>query len=90
VAAQLITLETFQDLVDRLGADAERWPAAERAEAEALLEASEPARRILEEARALKMALSGPAVTAPAGLKQRILDAAFDEKPVPKAKERRG
>ena len=49
----------------------------------------EPLRlRLLEAAREMKMALSGPAIKAPSGLKQRILDAAFDDKPVPKPNQR--
>jgi hypothetical protein len=86
---QRMPLLQFQDLVDRLGDEPAQWPAPDRANAEALLAASAPARQILEEARSLRAALTGPAITAPDGLKQRVLDAAFDgpssTKPVSKA-----
>lgn len=77
----------FQDLVDRHGEDLRLWPAAVRAEAEALLRQSDRARSILEMAVTLRKALTaGPAVRAPAGLAARIASLADDDeadKPVP-------
>lgn len=86
---QPMMLSQFQDLVDRLGAEPEQWPAAERADATALLASSQPARQILDEARALKAALTGPAIAAPAGLSHRILEAALGAKPAAKAERHR-
>jgi hypothetical protein len=80
---QRITLPQFQDLLDRLGPETDQWPARDRADAEALLARSAPAQQILEDARMLKAALSGPATPAPAGLAQRIIDAALTETSVP-------
>ena len=87
---QRMTLPQFQDLVDRLGAEPDQWPAPDRADAEALLARSAPAQKILEDARALKAALSGPATPAPAGLAQRIVDAALANTSVPKETGGRG
>jgi hypothetical protein len=86
---QRMTLPQFQDLVDRLGAEVEQWPVAERTNAEALLASSAPARKILDDARALKAALSGPSTPAPAGLAQRIVDAALTGETAPKGKRGR-
>ncbi|SFM41724.1 hypothetical protein SAMN05192571_101527 [Pleomorphomonas diazotrophica] len=75
----------FQDLVDRHGEDLGLWPAAVRADAEALLRQSDRARSILETAVRLRKALTaGPSVRAPAGLAARIAALADDEtdKPV--------
>ncbi|WP_036790518.1 hypothetical protein [Pleomorphomonas koreensis] len=78
----------FQDLVDRHGEDLRLWPAAVRADAEALLRQSDSARAILETAAALRTAFSAaPAARAPAGLKARIIalaeDDEADDKPAP-------
>lgn len=70
----------FQDLVDRHGEDLRLWPAAVRADAEALLRQSDRARSILETAVTLRKALTaGPAVRAPAGLAARIAALADDD-----------
>ena len=66
----------FEDLIDRLGEDLSRWPSDQRLAAEQLLATSAAARTLHEEARELRKALSGPAVSAPAGLADRIAAAA--------------
>ncbi|HZR88285.1 MAG TPA: hypothetical protein VFB02_15870 [Bradyrhizobium sp.] len=66
----------FEDLIDRLGEDLSRWPSDQRIAAEQLLATSAAARTLHEEARALRQALSGPKVSAPAGLADRIAAAA--------------
>jgi hypothetical protein len=76
-----ITLQDFQDILDRCGADPAAWPADRRAAAQALVAGSADARARLDAAVALKQALSGPEVKAPAGLKDRILKAAKDDAP---------
>lgn len=63
----------FEDLLGRLGEDLSTWPERQHAEAEALLQASEPARRALAEAKALRDALRAPATKAPPGLVDRIM-----------------
>ena len=66
----------FEDLIDRLGEDLSRWPSDQRLAAEQLLAISVAARTLHEEARVLRKALSGPPVSAPAGLADRIAAAA--------------
>ncbi len=66
----------FEDLIDRLGEDLSRWPSDQRLAAEQLLATSAAARTLHEEARVLRQALSGPPVSAPAGLADRIAAAA--------------
>lgn len=74
----------FQDLVDRHGEDLRLWPAAVRADAEALLRQSDRARSILETAVTLRKALTaGPAARAPAGLAARIAALADDDADTP-------
>ena len=65
----------LENLLDRRGTDAARWPAAVRPYAAALLEASPRARALLAEARRLEQALDEafPQTSAPAGLEARIL-----------------
>lgn len=65
----------FEDLIDRLGEDLSRWPSDQRIAAEQLLATSAAARNLHEEARVLRQALSGPKVSAPAGLADRIVAA---------------
>ena len=70
----------FQDLVDRQGEDLACWPEAIRLEAERLLIISEPARRILEDAAALRAVfISAPLIRAPRDLTARILSRAGDD-----------
>ncbi|HLG81817.1 MAG TPA: hypothetical protein VKY22_12430 [Bradyrhizobium sp.] len=66
----------FEDLIDRLGEDLSRWPDDQRLAAEQLLATSVAARTLHEEACVLRKALSGPPVSAPAGLADRIAAAA--------------
>jgi len=74
----------FQDLVDRQGEDLTRWPEAVRAEAERLLVVSEPARRILDDAIALRAAFaSARPIRAPRDLAARILALASDDDGAP-------
>jgi hypothetical protein len=70
----------FEDLIDRLGEDLTRWPEDRRLAAEALLANSSEARALLEEAKALRAALAAPPVRAPAGLADRIVAAARNQK----------
>jgi len=62
----------FEDLIDRLGEDTSRWPDAQREAAAILLSSSAEAAEVLAQARALREALAGPPVRAPAGLADRI------------------
>lgn len=71
-----MNVNEFEDLIDRLGEDMSRWPAAQREAAEGLLASSPEAQAILDEARILRMALAAPAVKAPPGLAERIIAAA--------------
>ncbi|WP_420134816.1 hypothetical protein [Rhodopseudomonas sp.] len=66
----------FEDLIDRLGDDPSRWPDDQRRAAEHLLAASVAAQSLLDSARAVREALAGPPVRAPAGLADRIVAAA--------------
>jgi hypothetical protein len=70
----------FQDLVDRLGEDLTHWPDAVRTDAEQLLNVSEPARRILGDAIALRAAFaSARPIRARRDLAARILALANDD-----------
>ena len=69
-------VSTFEDLIDRLGDEPSQWPDDQRLAAEELLASSAEARALLEEARALRVALAAPPVRAPAGLADRIIAAA--------------
>lgn len=66
----------FEDLLGRLGEDLSTWPSPQKAEAEALLLTSEPARRILAEAKAMRAVLRATPVKAPSGLLDRIMQRA--------------
>ncbi len=66
----------FEDLIDRMGDDLSRWPDNQRRAAEELLESSAAARALHAEARAVREALAGSPVKAPAGLADRIVAAA--------------
>jgi len=70
----------IEDLIDRLGEDLTRWPEDRRLAAEALLAGSSEARALHDEAKALRRALAGPPVRAPAGLAERIVAAARAQK----------
>jgi hypothetical protein len=71
----------FEDLLDRLGDDITRWPAAQQQAASVLLVDSAEARDLLHEARALRGLLSGAPVRAPSGLADRIVDQALRNSP---------
>lgn len=77
----------FEDLIDRLGEDISCWPDGQRQAAVELLASSPEARALLEQARALRQALSAPAVRAPAGLANRIVAAAGRLKAPPSAED---
>lgn len=66
----------FEELIDRLGEDLSLWPDDRRGLAEELLARSSAAQALLEEARAVRLALAAPLVRAPAGLADRIVAAA--------------
>jgi hypothetical protein len=72
----IMDVAMFEDLIDRLGEDLSRWPSDQRLAAEQLLATSAVARTLHQEARVLRKALSGPPVSAPAGLADRIAAAA--------------
>lgn len=70
----------FQDLVDRQGEDLTRWPEAIRIEAERLLLVSDTARRILNDAVALRAAFAASRpIRAPRDLAQRIMALTNDD-----------
>jgi hypothetical protein len=67
VTEERLTLQRFQRMLDAYGAEPLHWPAAERAQAVALLAGSLPARRAWKEAQLLDHALErfeAPTVTA--------------------------
>lgn len=68
-----MTLERFRQLVEAYGADFARMPEAERASARALLESSEAARALWDEARALDALLDAPQDLAPSPALERAL-----------------
>jgi hypothetical protein len=70
-----MNIADFEDLLDRLGDDIPSWPVPLQEAADLLLRSSEDARRLLDESRRLRRALSGPPVRATAGLTERILQA---------------
>ncbi|MGE5517204.1 MAG: hypothetical protein ACM31D_15475 [Bacteroidota bacterium] len=76
MTASTLTLEGFRELLDRFGGELSRWPARERATADALLEHSPEARSLLAEAARLDAALAATP-KAPAGLADRIVAAAL-------------
>ena len=67
----------FEDFIDRLGEDMSQWPESQRLAAAQLLESSDEARALLEQATILRDALSSPPIRAPAGLADRIVSAAM-------------
>lgn len=69
-----LSLEGFQDLLDRLGGSVESWPTPHRAAAEELLASSADARGMLEAAQAVEAALR-ESPKAPRSLVDRILAA---------------
>jgi hypothetical protein len=72
-----MALERFETLVDAYGSESDLWPDDERASAQALLDQSDEAQRIVDEAAELDGLLGqSPAVEPSAALRQRVLDAA--------------
>ncbi len=67
--------ETFEHLLDRHGADLERWPEELAAQARSVAKRSARAHALLAEARELESALNDllPSVAAPLGLRTRVL-----------------
>ncbi|WP_298722570.1 hypothetical protein [uncultured Ferrovibrio sp.] len=70
-----MNLDRFAILIEAYGTDPRRWPADERAAAQALLAASTEAQRLLREAEALDALLSSPlpAIEPSAALRARIM-----------------
>lgn len=67
-------LQRLRALIEAYGAQPRRWPAAEREQARALLDASPEARQWLEQARTTDAMLDGVAARpAPAALRDRLL-----------------
>lgn len=76
----------FEDLLGRLGDDLTQWPAPRQQDATDLLRVSEPARTALAAAKLLRLALRTEPVAAPAGLVDRIMQAAKQAAPAPAEK----
>lgn len=69
-----MTIEEFEDLVDRLGEDLSAWPEGVRKAGELLLKNSAEAREIVQEAGLMRRAFApGRAARAPAGLADSIV-----------------
>lgn len=77
MAAPLMSVDEFQDIIDRFGEKPDGWPADRRPLAEALLAQSEVARDCLAQAQALRRQFQASTVTAPVGLADRIVAAAL-------------
>ncbi|MBV8650435.1 MAG: hypothetical protein JO255_03140 [Alphaproteobacteria bacterium] len=73
-----MSLEEFQDLVDRHGEAPESWPERQRENARLLLAASAEARRILAETARLRSGAGGSTIKAPPGLAERIVATALN------------
>ncbi len=69
-----MTLERFKALIEAYGADAKRWPEAEREAAQAFAESSAEAHRLLAGARAIDRFLDGAdTAAATRALEDRIM-----------------
>lgn len=77
MTAPLMSVDEFQDIIDRFGENADGWPADRRPLAEALLAQSVAARERLAQARALRRQFQDATVIAPAGLADRIVTTAL-------------
>ena len=76
-AAGSLSLERFQELLDRWGADLTEWPEIDRKAAEILITGDPTAGRLLAQAERLDELLrESPAIAASPALKARILEAA--------------
>lgn len=76
----LLSLEGFQDLLDRLGGDLSAWSEPQQAAANALLAVSPDAQNILAAALRLDADLRAQP-KAPAGLADRIMAASGAKRP---------
>ncbi|MBP2230927.1 hypothetical protein J2847_004236 [Azospirillum agricola] len=76
-----MTDEEFRDHLDRFGGDLALWPPPAARDARRLLLRSIPAQRMLDEATAVELGLSRPEPGPPAGLADRIFEAAFRSEP---------
>ena len=72
-----MSVDEFQDIIDRFGEKSDDWPADRRPLAEALLVQSDVARQRLAEACALRQQFQDSGGSAPAGLADRIVAAAL-------------
>lgn len=78
----MLSLDHFQELLDRWGDDLATWPPKWRIAARDLLANSDEARQRLEVARQLRRVIATPkAVRAPVDLSARILAAAAQQAP---------
>jgi hypothetical protein len=77
MTASSLSIEDFQDLLDRLGGDTNAWPHPIRDYAENLLAQSLEARTLLAEACAVHAGLK-ETVKAPSGLADRIIKTALN------------
>lgn len=75
-----LTLQAFQDLLDRHGDRLDWWPAVLRVRAEALLRESAEARAALEQARKMRVQLrhGAPEVKAPPDFVARVMARAME------------
>lgn len=84
----VMTIDEFEDLLDRCGDDVASWPVAHRQAGLALLRESHAARDLVEEAWSMRQAFApDPSQRAPAGLADRIIAqaAASSDAPAPGA-----
>ena len=75
---RFLSLDEFQDLLDRRGADCAAWPDDIRPRAAALLDRTPEARQALASAAALRARFADSEPKAPPGLLDRIVDKALD------------
>lgn len=70
----VMTIDEFEDLLDRCGDDVASWPVAHRQAGLTLLRESQAARDLVEEAWSMRQAFApDPSQRAPAGLADRII-----------------
>lgn len=74
-----MTVAQLRELLQIYGANAERWPQAERAAARALLAASAEARALLADYAPVDRLMEAGDDAAPAGLLERIMAATGDD-----------
>ncbi|MEJ8472586.1 hypothetical protein [Roseibium algae] len=73
-----MSLEAFEDIIDRLGGKMSSWPRAEQLAAQMLLDVSPEANALLAEVNTMENFLSHtPPLRAPSGLADRITARAF-------------